>query len=326
VIGSWTPATRQAVVRIAVPALVLAGLAVPAVALASRLPNPIAIHWGLSAKPNGHAPWWAETALLSLLWCVAWVSLLRGGTRRANWAVANLYGIGGLALGVQTAILSVNLDRASWRDAPLSAGWIVASFGAAVAAGAIGWALAGPDRPAGAGWAGAGWAGAGPDGSAAVLPSAGLAPGERAVWADGADNRWMLLAVPVGVAIAVFGSSQRAPVVLGVAVLIALVISHVSVVAGPAGVTTTLGLLRWPRWEIPLTEVVAARTTSVAPLAFGGYGMRRRPGLSAVIVRSGEALELELTNGRRFVVTVDGAEQAAGVINDHLTGSRSATP
>jgi hypothetical protein len=308
-------------VRIAVPAVVLAGLVVPAVALSSRLPDPIAIHWGLSAKPNGHAPWWAETALLSLLWCVAWVSLLRGGTHRANWAVANLYGIGGLVLAVQTAILVVNLDRASWRDAPLGAGWIVASFGAAVAAGAIGWALAGPDRPAGADVAGAG-----PDGSAAMLPSAGLAPGERAVWADGADNRWMLLAVPVGVAIAVVGSSRWAPVVLGVAVLVALVISHVRVVAGPAGVTTTLGLLRWPRWEIPLSEVVAARTTSVAPLAFGGYGMRRRPGLSAVIVRSGEALELELTSGRRFVVTVDGAEQAAGVINDHLAASRSATP
>ena len=54
---SWAPSIRVAVVRIAVPALVLAGLVVPPLALASRLPDPIAIHWGISAGPNGHAPW-----------------------------------------------------------------------------------------------------------------------------------------------------------------------------------------------------------------------------------------------------------------------------
>lgn len=313
---SWAPSIRVAAVRIAVPALVLAALVVPAVVLASRLPDPIAIHWGISARPNGHAPWWATTALAALVWCMGWASLLRGGMRRNRWAVANLYGIGGLVLGAQTAILLANLDRPSWRAARIHPAWIVAGLAAAVAAGAIGWALAGPDR----------FTEAGTPGSTVELPSAGLRPGERAVWADGADNRWMLAAVPIGVALAVFGSSQRAPVLLGVAVLLALGISHVSVVAGPAGVTTTLGLLRWPSWRIPLDDVVAARTTSVAALAFGGYGLRRRPGISAVIVRSGEALELELTSGRRFVVTVDGAEQAAGVINDHLAGSRGATP
>jgi hypothetical protein len=64
--------------------------------------------------------------------------------------------------------------------------------------------------------------------------------------------------------------------------------------------------------------VNSARSVNVLPLQYGGWGWRFRPQTTAVVIRRGDGLELELRNGRRFVVTVDGAEQAAGVVNDYV--------
>ena len=52
------------------------------------------------------------------------------------------------------------------------------------------------------------------------------------------------------------------------------------------------------------------------PLAYGGWGWRRRPGRSAVVIRAGDGLVLRLRSGGTIVVTVDGAHTAAGLVND----------
>jgi hypothetical protein len=100
--------------------------------------------------------------------------------------------------------------------------------------------------------------------------------------------------------------------------LLILGFSYISVVVGPTGVTIRSGALGWPRRHIPLDRISAARVVSIDPVAYGGWGWRVRPGLSAVIVRGGNGLELDLNTGARSVVSVDDAEQAAGLINDLL--------
>lgn len=72
----------------------------------------------------------------------------------------------------------------------------------------------------------------------------------------------------------------------------------------------------WPRTMIPLSDVASVAVTEINPFPdFGGWGWRyganRRRG---VVLRKGEALEVTRSDGRVFVVTVDGAKKAATIL------------
>lgn len=87
---------------------------------------------------------------------------------------------------------------------------------------------------------------------------------------------------------------------------------------------TVRSVLRWPRYRVPLDEVVRADVTHVSPLRdFGGWGWRvGRDGRVGVVLRRGEALQVTRTARRSIVVTVDGAATAAGVLNALVDRSR----
>ncbi|MFC5719932.1 hypothetical protein ACFP1Z_07055 [Streptomyces gamaensis] len=90
------------------------------------------------------------------------------------------------------------------------------------------------------------------------------------------------------------------------------------------GVTVTAVALPFLRRTVPLQPVVRARDGWARPLQIGGWGYRWLPGLTAVSLREGDALWLELTSGREFVVTVDDAGSAARLVNDFLrSGTRT---
>jgi hypothetical protein len=303
---------RAVTTTIVVPAAITVALVFPAVLLSSRVPNPMAIHWNASGEPNGQGPWWVVTLIFLVLWCSAWFVLLSMRPTHRRETAASVYGIGALLVGVQMSSLLANLDRASWHDARHTPNLIVTlalTFLALAIGAAIGWVVSGPDAP--------------PDHAGArdarPLPSAGLRPGERAVWAGAAHNRWMYLVSAAVVTLAVVFGRGGALFVAAVAVAVALLVCvHVDVVIGPAGITTAVGVIGWPRRRIGFDEVNAARVAHVVPLEYGGWGWRRRINRTAVVIRRGDALDLELRTGKRFVVTVDGAEQAAGVVNDYL--------
>ncbi|MCF2530830.1 hypothetical protein [Yinghuangia soli] len=85
------------------------------------------------------------------------------------------------------------------------------------------------------------------------------------------------------------------------------------------GVTIVYGPLPRPRTRIPLARIAGAGTREVRAFReFGGWGYRIRPGASGVVMRSGEALEVRLRTGSLFVVTTDGADEAARVLEGHL--------
>ncbi|MER6996147.1 hypothetical protein [Streptomyces sp. NPDC000410] len=85
------------------------------------------------------------------------------------------------------------------------------------------------------------------------------------------------------------------------------------------------GHMGLPRRRIPLASVVGAEfVPRICPRQWGGWGCRWRPEKgTAVIVRRGEGLVLDLGDGRTFTVTVDDAEAAVRVIRGHLRPTAS---
>ncbi|MGW5714720.1 DUF1648 domain-containing protein [Amycolatopsis sp. NPDC003865] len=296
---------RSAVLRYGIPAVVLLGIVVPALVLAPRLPDPIAVHWSWTGVPNGHAPWWAVTAGAAAFWCAAWAAVAR-----TTSAAPGVYGLGGILVAAHSAGLWANAGVPSWAQArPVN--WAVASgiLGVGLVAIAAGWVLA-PAKPAEA-------AASGPP------PSAGLGANEQAVWSGTAHNRALIAVAPLAAALAaVLGSSHVWLAGLLVAV-VALVFSSVRVLVGPAGVRVRIGVLGRPRRSLTYDEIAEARAERIVPLAYGGWGWRRRPGRSAVVIRAGDGLVLRLRSGGAFVVTVDGAHTAAGLVNDYVARHRS---
>ena len=113
-----------------------------------------------------------------------------------------------------------------------------------------------------------------------------------------------------------------------VAVVLAVVVmsmSRFSVVVDRRGLVVR-GVLGVPRVVVPLDEVVRAGAVQISPFAdFGGWGYRvGRAGRIGVVVRTGEAIEVERTGGRSFVVTVDDAATAAALLNTLAARSRPA--
>jgi hypothetical protein len=79
---------------------------------------------------------------------------------------------------------------------------------------------------------------------------------------------------------------------------------------------TVRGPLGLPSYTVPLDEVAAVEVVRVSALGdYGGWGWRiGRRGAPGVVLRSGEALQVTRGDGRRFVVTVDGAAEAAALL------------
>ena len=156
-----------------------------------------------------------------------------------------------------------------------------------------------------------------------------------------------MLGVTIGVALATLGAGGLAAVArYGVTVLFAISISGVVTSSGPTSglvwllataaltllvliasfwwrvrltgaglrVSSVLGL---PRFFVPTGDVVEARVVEVAALAqYGGWGLRGGHGRrTGVILRSGEALEVQRRSGRTLVVTVGDASTAAALLN-----------
>lgn len=69
-------------------------------------------------------------------------------------------------------------------------------------------------------------------------------------------------------------------------------------------------------------EIVSAEVRDVSLMRMGGWGYRgslRLMGWAALVTRPGNALALELTGGRRFMVTVDEPEAFASALSHSIT-------
>ncbi len=287
--------------------------AVPCVIWWHRLPDPMATHWGFSGPPNGAGSRVAAMAALVgpavVLGVASAVASLRG-SRTAIFVGAVLAGIAANLAWASWMTVLANVDVRAWRDARSGGGLLTGLLGLAVGAVVAGTVtrLAPARAPA-----------AGDAGAAAV--SVGLRPGEYASWTGQARASWVLSAsLAAGVLAVALGTRSLAAVLTPLVLLaIAIAFTSVQVSVDGRGLRVRYGPLPWPVTQIPLERIRRADAIDLKPLAWGGWGYRgsrkvlRR---AAVVLRAGDAIRLDLTDGSEFAVTVDDAAAGAGLIND----------
>jgi len=89
----------------------------------------------------------------------------------------------------------------------------------------------------------------------------------------------------------------------------------VRVAVDDAGLAIGHGPWGRPARRIPRSGIAGARVWSCARSRTAAGGNRVRPGTTAVILRGGPALAVDLVGGRRVVVSVDDAATAAALLN-----------
>jgi hypothetical protein len=141
----------------------------------------------------------------------------------------------------------------------------------------------------------------------------------RAVGVRRASVGYVLALLCFGGGYALVASGQLIGVLiglLGVAVLIwSTAMTHVGVVVNAYGVRIHHGLLPPAVINLPVRRIRSITTTHVGPTLWHRWGWTWVPGRSrAVVVRSGPALAIELTTGKRVVVSVDQPEGAITMI------------
>ncbi|WP_052664757.1 DUF1648 domain-containing protein [Nitriliruptor alkaliphilus] len=307
----WRRGAEVAIVVVAVIVTVVAPLLVW-----NRLPDPLASHWGWSGAPDQGLPRIAELlVVVGAALIVGAGPLVAARTRmprmHARLLVATATGGSVLFAVLRVVTLRANLDAPTWEDAAhLSATTGLVAVAATLLAAALGAWLAG-DRP---------------DLPIATTPAVPfeVAPGEAVVWSGTTSGRIGVILPCILLAIAALGAwllpaDARLPVliVLPLVAVATTLLGQARVTVGPRGVVVGLGWFGWPRLTVPLEEVADVAVEEVTPASYGGWGLRQMPGTVAVVIRRGPGLRISRTNGRSFVVTVDGAAEAAGVLLAH---------
>lgn len=286
-------------------------------AVADRLPDPLAVHWsGVSPDRSMSQIGWLAVVLGILVLGAA----VAGGalattpdwgyraTRRAF--LAGLLAWGGFALGLQATVLIANLDVTDWQDARTSLTALPLILVPSAIGFAAGWLLAGSvDKPR----------------QTAELPSITLGSGDRAAWATRVSARWatysfigvaVLTVVTAALAVAGFGQVPWiTPVALALVSVAGITMTSVSISIGARGVTIRFGVIGWPVWRIKLSDIAGASVEDRQALEVGGWGFRVTPYGTALMLRSGECLVIERHGKKNVFLSVDDAASAAALLN-----------
>lgn len=305
----WTLRWIAAVTSAGVPAAVVL---VTFAAWRHELPERLATHW--SGSPNGSPDGFSSTSgsagwivgICLLAFVLAVVAALVGGAREANQraaraVVAALASVGGVVAGSWIAVATANLAADDPAQAHLGARllWVLALLWGVVPL-ALLRGLPGPGQPARR--------------PGEPLP---LRPGQRVAWTQVLSSPLMtgVLAVTLGVLVvlAVVASPWLWIGAVPLAVALAT-FAQVRVSVDERGLRLVSGLLRLPIKRIPLDRIAAASSEQIDPMQWGGWGYRGLHGRSALVLRTGPGLVLDLRDGRRFAVTLDDPETPARLL------------
>lgn len=310
-------------VGVIVPLALLVLATAIVIAWLPRLPDVVAVHWGPDGRADGFGPQWMT--LVPLLIGIALIGLL---ALLAHRSPSGMRMLGAVGLGVSTLLAIVTVGtlgmQSSEGDADPSAMGLliaialVASFGL----GALAWVAQPKPVPP-----------APPTRAGEPLR---LAAGERAAWFGsvaiartgiiiiGAAITLVLVFTAVAIALAPVGGGWGTAWIL-IGTLILLVVCAACGLAFRVRVTAAglqvASLLGWPSTRIPLQDIDEVTVADIDPMAeFGGFGWRlAMDGRRGVVLRRGEALQVRRRNGKVFVVTVDGADEAATVLESLRT-------
>ena len=299
--------TVHARLRVWAVTLLLIGL-IPLALGWSQLPEEVAIHWGWSGEPDGSMALalvpLLMVALLGVGWLIGVLFRVDGEPTAEAFVVLGL--MGGLATALTGLIVGLNRGVGSWEDAGRFEPWHVGVVLVGMLVGGLTGLTLGrkwcpPRRP-----------------SLVDPPVMVIGPGERVSWVGRASAKWPLFLI--GIAASTFLFLPGWGLWLGgLLLVIALVFTHVEASVDDRGLRVRLGGI--PVRRISMANISSARPIDLEPTDWGGWGWRAVPNGSAIVLRRGEALELTLSSGRRFAVTVDDAAVGAAVVNGLIVRS-----
>lgn len=320
-----TPRTQAAVVGIGAPLATLALILGPVLVGFNDLPDPIATGWAGGGEARTPASPSTFLAIQAAAAIVSAVLFALGGFQRFKVPIINgTAAVVAASMAPTFAVLSISVMGANrgiddWRQAqdPGLLWLILAITTPFIAIAAVGWLMRSTFLTR----------------SGPVLdpPSAGLPLSETsaAAWHSQATSSWpRLIAIPlliVSLVTAIVGTFQAGAVglllgaVCAVVALSCLAFSSILVSVDRRGLTVRYGPLPWPKSHVALDSIKTASSIDVRPTEHGGWGYRgsrKLFGKAAVVVRGGDGIRVDLTDGTEFVVTVDNATQGAGVLND----------
>lgn len=311
------------------PAVAAAGSTAVLAAWSGDLPDPVAVHFGPGGVADGFAS--GSTAQWSPMLGFAFAVLLGGilllltrrDVRAARLGAAIASGTGTAVAVLPVGMLESQRGLADAAEASFVGWWLVPTVLVGVVAAVVGSALLGRRDPVAAIVA--------PPSDAARMD---LADTETVAWTGTASMpRWLgvvLALVPIVIVVsAVWMASEDAVPMLLVAavvgaVLMGFALAPVHVVVDGRGLETRY-VLTGGRRRIPLDEIARADVVKIGLInRYGGIGYRVGPDGVGLLVRPGEALRVTRGDESKFTVTVDGADQAAAVLNSLAARGRVA--
>jgi hypothetical protein len=326
---------RFVIVAVVVPLVItVVGIALMLIWL-PQLPNPIAVHWSAA----GHADGFGSPSLVVVLTAVIGVGLtalfampVLVASREGEWGLTMRL-LGALSAGITVYLVtlatwSVAMQRglADAHDAPSIIPALAAATVVGVVVGSAAWFVQPNVVSSG--------------GQTPTTTEPGpfvLRPGEQVVWMRTST-------MPAAGMIAVVGSTIAASVAATWMALSGngpwVAIAFLALVLAVAACTTSVFRVRVsddglivrsalgiPRYRVPLGAVRSVTVIHIDPMAqFGGWGIRLSlDGRLGVVLRRGDAIQVERTGARTFVVTVDDAATGAALLQAlveraHATG------
>ncbi|WP_229074678.1 DUF1648 domain-containing protein [Actinoplanes sp. DH11] len=282
-----------------------------------RLPSRIATHWSGSGPADGFSPatgFWLGALIAGLVAGIAAVVAAAIDDRRIEDPAARVRRtattratliLGGSVAGAAAGMWVATAHATLTDPADPRLGWRFGLFLLGLAWGGVIRLIAGPppriDVPA-----------------APPVDALDLGPTERAAFSTTLRSPLLLGVLLAATAVMLALAATVQPVLwlaCPVPLIAALVSGQVRVTADRRGLRLVAGFAGITVKHIPLERIVRAEAADINPAAWGGWGYRVTPGRSALVLRGGPGLVLDLRDGRRFAVTMPDPRTPAALLN-----------
>lgn len=275
-----------------------------------RLPDPVAIHWGVGGEPDGFASLDGVVRTCTVLGAAGVAALGAVGLatrRRPAYLRGWMTGLAPLvALAPASLLLTVvpNLDAPSGAEArSIGPDFLLVVLLPGVAAASAWFGAAAPARRLAVG---------------PVVPRGAPVSSGRTAYTEWVAMRhlaWIVLAVVTGTAllsVLLGGWALVFSLALGV-LLVWFSVYRYRV--DDRGLHLGFGPTGPLRRAVAVTEIEAAEVVEVRPRSWGGWGYRINGSHAAVVTRRGPGARLRLAGERSLTLSSDHAERLAGRVN-----------
>lgn len=316
--------TREWWVATVLPIALLAVTIIAVLMSKSHLPDPMATHFSgfADSPPDGFSSRAGNLVVTSLVvaalcvttWIVWFVSTSFAVRR---WVTVAGIGIAGLMFATLLSIIETNFGLADAHDARTGLFVVLWPIVGSVVLGGVALLLYGPAPQS--------------DRTVSTVendrPMIEVSRTERVSWSQRGHSDLLIATglvvtlVPVALVIAGMGLMLLIAVVAG---LVVLQFGFYNTRITNDKIVVRSGAIPIPTISLDMKDVEHADyADKISPLRYGGWGLRLTPTGRNLILGSGPALLVRMTNGNEHVISMTGPRPAAGVINGVLTQSHN---